>query len=151
MSTELNLSRSRMTTPRAAAIAGILFSILLMSSLVLIRLSVPANSADASAWTEDTLNRATFALRLIPFAGIFFLWFIGVIRTRLGAREDKLFATLDPTLRALVEAGRLCEDLGMSVNISCKTGESSVACAAALHAAAVIPNLDWALTLMPER
>ena len=34
------------------------------------------------------------AVSLIPFAGIAFLWFIGVIRTRLGDREDKLFATV---------------------------------------------------------
>ena len=50
-------------------------------------------------------------------------------------------------LRALTEAGRLCDRLGMSVNVSCKTGESSIACAAALHAAAVMPNIAWALTL----
>jgi muconate cycloisomerase len=50
-------------------------------------------------------------------------------------------------LRALVEAGRLCDSLGMAVNISCKTGESSIACAAALHAACVVPNVAWALTL----
>jgi len=50
-------------------------------------------------------------------------------------------------LGALVAAGRLCGRLGMSVNVSCKTGESSVACAAALHAAAVIPNINWGLTL----
>jgi L-alanine-DL-glutamate epimerase-like enolase superfamily enzyme len=50
-------------------------------------------------------------------------------------------------LRAVVEAAELCERLGMSVNISCKTGESSVACAAALHVAAVIPNIAWSLTL----
>jgi muconate cycloisomerase len=50
-------------------------------------------------------------------------------------------------LRALVAAGELCGTLGMSVNLSCKTGESSVACAAALHAAAVIPDLAWGLTL----
>jgi muconate cycloisomerase len=50
-------------------------------------------------------------------------------------------------LRALVEAGRLCDSLGISVNISCKTGESSIACAAALHAACVVPNVAWALTL----
>lgn len=50
-------------------------------------------------------------------------------------------------LRRLVDAGALCESLGMSVNISCKTGESSVACAAALHAAAVVPNIAWGLTL----
>ena len=37
--------------------------------------------------------------------------------------------------------------LGMRVNISCKTGESSIACAAALHASVVVPDLAWGLTL----
>src|SRR5271167_1052106 len=50
-------------------------------------------------------------------------------------------------LRALLEASRLCEGLGMKVNISCKTGESSVGSAAALHLAAVIPEIAWGLTL----
>ncbi len=50
-------------------------------------------------------------------------------------------------VRAVTEAGQLCERLSMSVNISCKTGESSVACAAALHVASVIPNISWGLTL----
>jgi muconate cycloisomerase len=50
-------------------------------------------------------------------------------------------------LSTLVEAGQLCHRLAMSVNISCKTGESSVACAAALHVASVIPDLGWGLTL----
>jgi o-succinylbenzoate synthase len=50
-------------------------------------------------------------------------------------------------MRAVVEAARLCERLGMQVNISCKTGESSIAGAAALHMAAVIPELAWGLTL----
>jgi L-alanine-DL-glutamate epimerase-like enolase superfamily enzyme len=50
-------------------------------------------------------------------------------------------------LRAVAEAARLCDRLGMSVNISCKTGESSIACAAALHVASVIPNIAWGLTL----
>ena len=30
----------------------------------------------------------------MPFAGIAFLWFIGVVRDRLGGHEDKLFATV---------------------------------------------------------
>jgi L-alanine-DL-glutamate epimerase-like enolase superfamily enzyme len=50
-------------------------------------------------------------------------------------------------MRAAVEAARLCERLRMQVNISCKTGESSIAGAAALHVAAVIPELAWGLTL----
>ncbi len=66
---------------------------------------------------------------------------------RKAARGGSLKAIKLGGLRAVVEAGRLCERLGMSVNISCKTGESSIACAAALHAACVIPNIAWALTL----
>jgi muconate cycloisomerase len=50
-------------------------------------------------------------------------------------------------IRAVTDAGALCDRLGMSVNISCKTGESSIACAAALHVASVIPNIAWGLTL----
>jgi L-alanine-DL-glutamate epimerase-like enolase superfamily enzyme len=50
-------------------------------------------------------------------------------------------------IRGVVAAARLSERLGMSVNVSCKTGESSVACAAALHVATVIPNIAWGLTL----
>lgn len=50
-------------------------------------------------------------------------------------------------LRPLVEAGWLCSELGMAVNIACKTGEAGVACAAALHAASVIPAIDWGMSL----
>ena len=50
-------------------------------------------------------------------------------------------------IKAVTEAGRLCGRLGMQVNISCKTGESSIAGSAALHVASVIPNIDWGLTL----
>jgi muconate cycloisomerase len=50
-------------------------------------------------------------------------------------------------MRAVVEAARLCDRLGMQVNVSCKTGESSIAGAAALHIAAVIPEIAWGLTL----
>lgn len=82
------------TAPRAGAAAGILFAALFGASVVLLRISVPANSADASAWTESSLSQSALALRLIPFAGIFFLWFVGVMRDRLGAAEDKFFATV---------------------------------------------------------
>jgi muconate cycloisomerase len=47
----------------------------------------------------------------------------------------------------VLDASRLCERLGINVNISCKTGESSVASAAALHVAAVVPVLAWGLTV----
>jgi L-alanine-DL-glutamate epimerase-like enolase superfamily enzyme len=66
---------------------------------------------------------------------------------RKAARGVSLKAIKLGGIRAVVEAGKLCDSLGMSINISCKTGESSVACAAALHVASVIPNIAWGLTL----
>jgi len=88
------LARERLTTPRAAAIAGIAFSLLLITSLVLIRLSVPEDPQDAGEWLERSWSTVTLALNLLPFAGIAFLWFIGVVRDRLGEYEDRLFATV---------------------------------------------------------
>jgi hypothetical protein len=87
---------SPLRTPRAAAFAGIIFSVLLISALVLLRLSVPANPQVAGAWLTDSGRRTavTVALNLIPFAGIAFLWFIGVLRDRIGQREDRFFATV---------------------------------------------------------
>jgi len=66
---------------------------------------------------------------------------------RKAARGGSLKAIKLGGLRGLVAAATLCERLGMSVNLSCKTGESSIACAGLLHAACVVPNLAWALTL----
>ena len=94
MTPELDLRRSRLTTPRAAAIAGILFSVLLIISLVLIRLSIPADPHDAGQWLAGDVKPIDLALTLLPFAGIAFLWFIGVVRDRLGEYEDRLFATV---------------------------------------------------------
>jgi hypothetical protein len=88
------IPRARLTTPRAAAIAGILFSVLLIASLVLVRVSVPADPQDAGAWLSGSWKAVNLALNLIPFAGIAFLWFIGVVRDRIGEHEDRLFATV---------------------------------------------------------
>jgi hypothetical protein len=87
---------SALRTPRAAAVAGIVFSVLLISSLVLLRVSVPAKPAVPGAWLTDSGKRTAVAigLNLVPFAGIAFLWFIGVIRDRIGAHEDRFFATV---------------------------------------------------------
>jgi L-alanine-DL-glutamate epimerase-like enolase superfamily enzyme len=38
----------------------------------------------------------------------------------------------------------------MNVNVSCKTGESSLAGAAGVHIAAALPQLAWGLTLSHE-
>jgi hypothetical protein len=94
MNQEKSIIQARATTPRAAAIAGILFSILLIASLVLIRISVPADPQDAGAWLSGSWKNVDLALNLLPFAGIAFLWFIGVVRDRLGEHEDRFFATV---------------------------------------------------------
>jgi hypothetical protein len=94
LASDMGLSHSTLTTPRAAAVAGILFSVLLTVSLVLIRTTVPASPEDAGAWLTDGARTTAFALNVLPFAGVAFLWFIGVVRDRLGQREDRFFATV---------------------------------------------------------
>lgn len=83
-------------TPRAAAIAGIVFSVLLSISLVLIRSTLPFNPTRSGnvGLNPSNLNNIVIAVNLIPFAGIAFLWFIGVVRDRIGPREDRFFATI---------------------------------------------------------
>jgi len=85
---------ARLRTPRAAAIAGIIFSVLLISSLWLLWTSVPADPREVASWLTSGRQRASLALNLVPFAGIAFLWFLGVLRDRLGEREDRFFATV---------------------------------------------------------
>ena len=94
MQQEIPLTRARLTTPRAAAVAGILFSLLLISSVILIRLSIPADPQDAGLWLAENKWSVELGLNLLPFAGIAFLWFIGVVRDRLGEHEDRFFATV---------------------------------------------------------
>jgi hypothetical protein len=91
---EKTIIQARVTTPRAAAIAGILFSILLIASLTLVRISVPADPQDAGTWLSGGWSNVNLALNMLPFAGIAFLWFIGVVRDRLGQHEDRFFATV---------------------------------------------------------
>ena len=84
------------TPPRAAAVAGVIFSLLLATTLVIIRLAAPDYRTDPTQWLADPVRRnaVRFAIQLAPFAGIAFLWFIGVLRNRLGEREDQFFATV---------------------------------------------------------
>ena len=88
------LARSRLNTPKAAAIAGIVFSVLLIIILWLLRRSVPSDPLDSGAWIATESGSVAFALNLVPFAGVAFLWFIGVLRDRLGRQEDRFFATV---------------------------------------------------------
>jgi MFS family permease len=88
------LTRAQLRTPRAAAVAGILFSILLLLVFWLMRRSVPHDPLETGGWLRGGTGNVTLALNLIPFAGVAFLWFVGALRDRLGAREDRFFATV---------------------------------------------------------
>ena len=90
----ITLTGKRLTTPRAASIAGILFAVLFTTSLILIRLSFPTGATASDAWPEMETSLLKPALGLMPFAGIAFLWFVGVVRDRLGAFEDQFFSTV---------------------------------------------------------
>ena len=81
----------RLTTPRAAAVVGILFSLLFSTSLVLLRLAIPEDPAAGVDWGAAGSGKISFALRLMPFAGIAFIWFMGVMRDRMGEYEDRFF------------------------------------------------------------
>ena len=84
----------RAATPVAGAIAGILFAVLFGVSVTLIRRSVGDLKGDTGAWLENGAGELKLALTLVPFAGLFFLWFIAVVRERLGRFEDQFFATV---------------------------------------------------------
>lgn len=87
---------SALRTPRAAGAAGIIFAVLLATVIVLLEVSLPADAGQPGTWLSHSAQRTgvAVALNLVPFAGIAFLWFIGVVRDRIGAREDRLFATV---------------------------------------------------------
>ena len=94
MAQQAGVSRARLRTPKAAAVAGVIFSILLIAIFWLLRSSLPADPMEPGTWLAGNTAPATLALNLIPFAGIAFLWFIGVLRDRLGQLEDRFFATV---------------------------------------------------------
>jgi hypothetical protein len=83
----------RVRTPRDAAIAGIIFSLLFTASLLIVWVSIPANPLGPATPVISHLKMLSFSLNLLPFAGIAFLWFMAVVRDRLGEREDHFFAT----------------------------------------------------------
>src|SRR6516165_1509248 len=94
MSPEIALIREQMRTPRAAAIAGIIFSLLMIAGQLLIRTSISTISLGPAKNVVSHSNTISLALALMPFAGIAFLWFIAVVRDRLGKFEDRFFATV---------------------------------------------------------
>jgi len=89
-----HISYRRLRTPRVAAIAGIIFALLNSAGYILIQISIPAISQDTGDLLENQVEMISLGLSFLPFAGIAFLWFLGVIRDRLGHLEDQFFSTL---------------------------------------------------------
>src|SRR5215469_4820285 len=85
-----------LAAPRGAAIAGVIFSVLTFVGVGLVRYAIPADLTMPGTWLIQPERRSAieFALDLVPFAGIAFLWFVGVLRSRLGELEDQFFASV---------------------------------------------------------
>ena len=83
-----------LTTPRAAAVAGVLFAVLFGTVVFLIRHNMPEGVTDSPGWLNTQHSGIPTATVLMPFAGISFLWFIGVVRDGLGSFEDWFFASV---------------------------------------------------------
>ena len=96
MATNEASPRKALTPPRSAAIAGVLFSVLMGAALIIIRIAVPPYQKDTGEWISDAsrLGAVSIAVHLVPFAGIAFIWFIGVFRHRVGVLEDQFFSSV---------------------------------------------------------
>ena len=80
--------------PRAAAVAGVAFALLFGTALLLVRMSIPGSIAERGGWLADPAGTLRLATHLLAWGGIAFLWFIGVVRTHIGAREDRFLASV---------------------------------------------------------
>jgi hypothetical protein len=84
----------RLATPRAAGLAGVLFALLFGTALVLIRTALPEGAQPGSQWLIVGSTNLRISATIMPFAGIMFLWFIGVVRDGFAGFEDKFFSTV---------------------------------------------------------
>ncbi|MFD7600291.1 hypothetical protein ACFWAN_06855 [Streptomyces mirabilis] len=84
----------RLRTPRAAGLAGTVFALLLAAAIVLVRIAIPAGDAETATVAPDQRWQVRAALEILPFAGIFFLWFMGALRARVGDAENRFIATV---------------------------------------------------------
>jgi hypothetical protein len=90
------LGQPPLAPPRGAAISGVIFAVLTIAGLGLVRYAIPGDWKARGTWLIEPHHKqaALVALTLVPFAGIAFLWFMGVLRSRLGEREDQFYATV---------------------------------------------------------
>ncbi|MEV4688699.1 hypothetical protein [Microbacterium sp. LWH3-1.2] len=90
-----HLARRQLDSPRSAAIAGVLFALLFAAGLALVRSALPVEVVAGVEWLNESARvRMNLGLALVPFAGIAFLWFMGVVRDRFKESEDQLFSSV---------------------------------------------------------
>ncbi|MEV7614299.1 hypothetical protein [Streptomyces sp. NPDC089799] len=83
-----------LTTPRAAGVAGIVFALLMASTIVLSRIALPHGTGGEIPLDADQRQALSWSLQIVPFAGIAFLWFTGAVRAHTGQAEDRFIATV---------------------------------------------------------
>lgn len=87
-----------MRTIESAAIAGVVYAVCASAALFFLTRypDLTLDEQELSDWFADDGNLAALlaGLNLAAVSSIAFLWFVAVIRRRLGAREDRFFATV---------------------------------------------------------
>ncbi|MEA2001596.1 MAG: hypothetical protein U9N84_06890 [Actinomycetota bacterium] len=90
--------RKRLRSVESAAIAGVIYAVLAVAALVILTRfpALTLSNADLTAWFDSIEHQAALilGLNLAAVSAIAFLWFVAVIRRRIGDREDRLFATV---------------------------------------------------------
>lgn len=88
----------RLRSIDAAAIAGVVFAVLALAALYLL-VGYPAvdlPEEELTAWFDEPDNQTSLllGLQLASTAAIMFLWFVAVVRRRIGDHEDQFFSTV---------------------------------------------------------
>jgi hypothetical protein len=87
-----------MRSIEAAAIAGLLHAALSLIATFMLQSAPEPGEGDAviAAWYLDDGNqrRLLTAVNLLTISSIMFLWFVAVIRRRVGERENRFFGTV---------------------------------------------------------
>jgi len=92
--TGAKLNTAKWRTPKAAAVAGMLFAVLAIVSFWLLWISVPAELRESGAWLRSNTGTVALAVNLMPFSGISFLWFMAVLHERIAGFGDRFFSTV---------------------------------------------------------
>lgn len=142
-------AQRRARSVEAAAVAGIAYSLLSVFALIQLnrypQLSLP--EGELTAWFDEAQNRAvlTTALGTSSVAAIAFLWFVAVIRRRLGDSEDQFFATvflgsgiLNVAVSVVAAAAIASPAIAMTVLDAAAVSQSSASLAGGLGAALLL-------------